>query len=179
MRPADANVAAAIARLSAHDLPDRRTPTSPETFQDDVLAFLHEHGLEHGKFTSLVKDMRDVAEAFFTLSGHRPVKFRLLTTDQNDCQRFHVDYRHLRLLCTYQGPGTQWLRNAQVNRDAEASGASNAEILRFGDIQHFEPFWVGIFKGSAHPGNANSGLVHRSPPIEGSGQVRVLFCLDC
>jgi hypothetical protein len=34
-------------------------------------------------------------------------------------------------------------------------------------------------KGDTYPGNAGRGLVHRSPSIEGSGQTRVLFCLDC
>ncbi|MEW8312966.1 MAG: DUF1826 domain-containing protein [Candidatus Thiodiazotropha taylori] len=42
----------------------------------------------------------------------------------------------------------------------------------------FEPFWVGIMKGNAYPGNAGQGLVHRSPQISGSGKTRVLFCLD-
>jgi hypothetical protein len=102
-----------------------------------------------------------------------------VTTDDDDCRRYHVDRTHLRLLCTYRGPGTEWLTNDQVERLAQASGAPNEEIIRFGEPSQFEPFWVGILKGDAFPGNARHGLVHRSPPIKGSGQTRVLFCLDC
>jgi hypothetical protein len=33
-------------------------------------------------------------------------------------------------------------------------------------------------KGEVFPGNQGMGLVHRSPPIAGTGETRVLFCLD-
>jgi hypothetical protein len=59
------------------------------------------------------------------------------------------------------------------------NGAPNEHIIRFGEPSRFEPFWVGILKGDAFPGNAGRGLVHRSPQIAGSGRTRVLFCLDC
>jgi hypothetical protein len=36
---------------------------------------------------------------------------------------------------------------------------------------------VGIMRGD--PANQGQGLVHRSPPVSGSGQTRVLFCVDC
>jgi hypothetical protein len=71
------------------------------------------------------------------------------------------------------------LTNEQVDRLAQGTGAPNEEIIRFGEPSRFEPFWVGILKGDAYPGNAGYGLVHRSPPITGSGLTRVLFCLDC
>ena len=104
---------------------------------------------------------------------------RLKTTESDDCRRFHVDRTRLRLLCTYQGPGTEWLTDAQVDRAAQRSGAPNEDIVRFGHPSCFRPFWVGVMKGDAYSNNAGRGLVHRSPPIAGSGQARVLFCLDC
>jgi len=79
----------------------------------------------------------------------------------------------------YRGPGTEWLTDVQVDRVAQASGAPNECIIRFGEPSQFDSFWVGVMKGNAYPGNAGRGLVHRSPPIAGSGQTRVLFCLDC
>lgn len=125
------------------------------------------------------KDLRQVAELFFSVSQGRDLTMRLETTEEDGCPRFHVDRTHLRLLCTYRGPGTQWLADAQVDRAAQSSGATNDDIIRFGEPAQFEPYWVGILKGDAYPGNAGGGLVHRSPPIAASGQTRVLFCLDC
>ncbi|MCG7941717.1 MAG: DUF1826 domain-containing protein, partial [Candidatus Thiodiazotropha taylori] len=123
-------------------------------------------------------DLRRVAEHYFSISKSRNVTMRLVTTNEDDCPRFHVDQTQLRLLCTYRGPGTEWLSDQQVDRAAQRSGAPNEEIIRYGEPNVFEPFWVGIMKGNAYPGNAGQGLVHRSPQISGSGKTRVLFCLD-
>ncbi|MCG7960800.1 MAG: DUF1826 domain-containing protein, partial [Candidatus Thiodiazotropha taylori] len=117
-------------------------------------------------------------EHYFSISKSRNVTMRLVTTNEDDCPRFHVDQTQLRLLCTYRGPGTEWLSDQQVDRAAQRSGAPNEEIIRYGEPNVFEPFWVGIMKGNAYPGNAGQGLVHRSPQISGSGKTRVLFCLD-
>ena len=103
----------------------------------------------------------------------------VLKTIDDGCRRYHVDRSHLRLLSTYRGPGTEWLTNEQVDRDNLRSGAPNEDIVRYGQPYRMAPFWVGLFKGSLYPNMADSGLVHRSPPIDGTGQFRVRFCLDC
>ncbi|AGA91241.1 Protein of unknown function (DUF1826) [Thioflavicoccus mobilis 8321] len=172
-------VAREVARLQAADLPDIRCRTSPPTFDADMGALLTGQGLDPKIFGAWRADLRRLADLFFAFCAGREVTTRLETTDVDGCPRFHVDRTHLRLLCTYRGPGTEWLTDAQVDRDAQASGASNTHIIRFGEPSRLEPFWVGILKGDAYPGNAGRGLVHRSPPIAGSGQTRVLFCLDC
>lgn len=127
-----------------------------------------------------------VAKQFFSLSGNSQVKFRLLTTDDDDCRRFHVDFRQLRLLCTYQGPGTEWLTNDQVDRDALDRGEPNESIIKFGTPLHLKPFWVGLMKDERHIDNhlqnslrnTGNGLVHCSPPMGDQYQIRVVFCLD-
>jgi hypothetical protein len=175
-RPSEAAIAHELASLDASQLPDRRHPTSADSFDDDVVDLLQRQGLDPLNFKRLRVDLSCVAGHFFNVSQGSDAKFRLLTTDADDCRRFHVDTRDLRLLCTYRGPGTQWLRNAQVDREALRRGAPNEDIIRSGEPSEIEPFWVGIMKGE-HRGEG-SGLVHRSPPLAGSGQTRVLFCLD-
>jgi hypothetical protein len=140
---------------------------------------LQQQGLDLPAFENWRADLRQLAALFFSISLGRDVTLRLETTATDGCRRFHVDQTHLRLLCTYRGPGTEWLPDAQVDRVALADGAPNAGIVRCGEPARFQPFWVGILKGGAYPGNAGHGLVHRSPPIAGTGQTRVLFCLDC
>jgi hypothetical protein len=177
-RPAQKAVTRELTSLKASDLPDVRCSTSPGSFDNDVSRLLKQQGLDPLAFSNWRKDMRQLADLYFKVSDDRDVTLRLVTTNEDDCRRYHVDRTHLRLLCTYLGSGTEWLSNDQVDRLAQATGAPNEKIIRFGEPSGFEPFWVGILKGDAYPGNAGSGLVHRSPLITGSGQTRVLFCLD-
>jgi hypothetical protein len=165
--------------LRACDLPDVRCTTTQATFDDDVDKLLRQHELNPADFGCWLGDLCRLAKYFFAVSAGWEVTLRLLTTADDDCRRFHFDRTRLRLLCTYRGPGTEWLTDAQVDRDAQRNGAANHRIVRFGEPERFEPFWAGILKGDAYPGNAGGGLMHRSPQIAGSGQTRVLFCLDC
>ena len=178
-RPAQEAIRRELSHLHASHLPDVRCWTSSASFDDDLCALLGQQGLDPLALKNWRIDLGRLAELFFGISEGRDVALRLETTEDDGCRRFHVDRTHLRLLCTYRGPGTEWLTDAQVDRVAQASGAPNDCIIRFGEPSQFEPFWVGILKGDAYPGNAGHGLVHRSPPIAGSGQIRVLFCLDC
>lgn len=164
--------------LGADQLPNVRCRTSPASFDDDVRALLQAHDLDPSAFPAWRTDLRRLADLYFGVSKGRAVTLRLETTASDGCRRFHVDRTELRLLCTYRGPGTQWLPDAQVDRVAQEGGAPNEDIVRGGEASQFRPYWVGILKGDAYPGNAGHGLVHRSPPISGTGQTRVLFCLD-
>lgn len=177
-RPSQTAITQELAALQGSKLVDKRLDTSRETFDTDTFAWLQLHGFDPADFPNFQADLRQLADIFFQVSKDFAVKFRLLTTDEDDCRRFHVDYRHLRLLCTYQGPGTEWLADSQVDRAALESGQPNESILRFGKPRLIEPFWVAILKDDAYPGNTGQGLVHRSPPIEDTGQTRVLFCMD-
>ncbi len=178
-RPAQQAITRELATLQASHLPDVRCRTSTETFDDDLCGLLRQQELDPSTFEHWRYDLGRLAGLFFHISEGRDVALRLETTADDGCPRFHVDRTHLRLLCTYRGPGTEWLADAQVDRVAQASGAPNDSIIRVGEPSQFETFWVGVLKGDAYPGNVGHGLVHRSPPIAGSGQTRVLFCLDC
>ena len=178
-RPPQTEISRELAALGAKDLPDMRCATTLETFDHDVCPLLQKQTLDPLAFSHWRNDMRRLATHFFTVAEGREVTIRLLTTSTDDCRRFHFDRCNLRLLCTYLGPGTEWLTDEQVDRQAQGSGAPNEDIIRFGEPSAFEPFWVGILKGEAYPGNAGHALIHRSPSIESTRQTRVLFCLDC
>ncbi|MCG7946615.1 MAG: DUF1826 domain-containing protein [Candidatus Thiodiazotropha taylori] len=177
-RPSQPAIVEELFTLPALALPDVRCMTSLKSFDNDVSTLLQQQDLDPSAFENWRIDLRRVAEHYFSISKSRNVTMRLVTTNEDDCPRFHVDQTQLRLLCTYRGPGTEWLNDQQVDRAAQRSGAPNEEIIRYGEPNVFEPFWVGIMKGNAYPGNAGQGLVHRSPQISGSGKTRVLFCLD-
>jgi hypothetical protein len=178
-RPVQQAVTRELSSLQASDLPDVRCSTSLDSFDDDVAKLLQQQGLDPLAYSNWRNDLSRLANQYFSISDDRDATLRLVTTDDDDCRRFHVDHSKLRLLCTYRGPGTEWLTNDQIDRLAQSTGAPNDDIIRFGEPSQFEPFWVGILKGDTYPGNSGYGLVHRSPPISGSGLTRVLFCLDC
>jgi len=176
-RPVEASIVQEIEKLQASDLQNTRRATSRSSFDVDVSALLREQGLDPMAFQNLRADMLRLISIFSTVSEGRELKFRLLTTGTDDCRRFHLDRLQLRLLCTYQGPGTEWLTDAQVDREALVRCRPNNEVIRFGEASRFETFWVGILKGD--PKNIGYGQVHRSPPIADSGRVRVVFSIDC
>lgn len=153
-----------LGTLDASSFPDVRVPTTPTSRVQDVATLFQGQGFDTHRYPHWVEDIHELVGVFHELAGPRPVTLRLETTDGDGCRRFHVDRTHLRLLCTYRGPGTEWLRNAQVDRHAQAHFKPNEDILRHGVPACFEPFWVGVMKGELFPGNAGNALVHRSPP---------------
>jgi hypothetical protein len=171
-------VAVEVARLPADAFPDLRRPTSAESCAEELADLVRQQGLDPAGLRGWIADMTRLTRAFARVAGDRPPTLRIETLAGDGCRRFHVDRTHLRLICTYLGPGSEWLANEQVDRGALESGQPNAAIVRYGSPNCLRPFWVALMKGDRFPGNKGNGLVHRSPPIEGSGRHRVLFCLD-
>ena len=164
--------------LTPRDLPDVRCHCTLSNFESAVTGLMANQGLSPDLFKLWRGDLLNIARVYFPLTKGRKVTMRLETTDQDGCPRFHTDRTHLRLLCTYLGPGTEWLRDDQADREAQLAGAPNSEILLTDKPSQLGRFWVGLLKGSAFPGNSLNGLIHRSPPSQGPGVTRVLFCLD-
>lgn len=95
------------------------------------------------------------------------------------CPRFHTDHVGVRLIHTFCGAGTEWLRNEDVDRRALASqhrtDAPPVRNPRF-RIQRVEAQSVALLRGSAAPGNSKNGIVHRSP--DPMGQPRLMLVVD-
>ncbi|MBK8252537.1 MAG: DUF1826 domain-containing protein [Polyangiaceae bacterium] len=120
----------------------------------------------------LIAHLADLADA-----RRLRVSFGAVRTDQ--CRKFHIDYVRYRLVTTYVGPGTEWIPDEAVRREAldhppDCPCDANKEIVRDSSaIRHAVPGEVIVMKGALHPGHR--GAVHRSPPIEGTGRVRVVL----
>jgi hypothetical protein len=105
------------------------------------------------------------------------VSFGAVRSDQ--CRKFHVDYVRYRLISTYAGPGTEWVPDDAVSREAlSRKGSSprdaNQEIVPSASaVQHAAAGDVIVMKGARH--ECRRGAVHRSPPVEASGKVRVVL----
>ena len=157
--------------LEAARLPDLRVLVRPSDFRAAVEPKLEDCGLPAGDMRDLlIADAAALVGAFAQVTGSALVDVRLERVDHDACWKFHRDSVEARLVTTYRGPATEWVQPDQAARALrEQKGFEGPlEQLRTAD--------VAFFKGSR--AGAGSGIVHRSPPISGSGETRLLLCLN-
>lgn len=111
-------------------------------------------------YEGFICDVRWLVGAYACLLDARRVGLRLRALEGAMCPRFHVDHVPARLICTYAGPGSEWLT---------APDAVQVEQLSTGD--------VAVLKGERWLGNEGQGLVHRSPAVPAE-QRRLMLTLD-
>lgn len=125
----------------------------------------------------MLEDLTLLVNTFAQLNAVSEVKVLIETLADDECRLFHVDRNSLRLLCTYAGPGTQWLANDEVNRHALGCG-SNQAIVGNASIHESRPGEVLLLKGERYAGNYANGIVHRSPPVVDRQLRRLRLRLD-
>lgn len=93
-----------------------------------------------------------------------------------NCPKFHAEHVGMRCLCTYAGPGTQFVANRHVRRkwDPWHSVVSVEEA----HMQQAEPWDLLFLKGHKYPGMNGLGAVHRSPPGASVQAPRLVLTLD-
>jgi hypothetical protein len=177
-RPSDPELEAWLAREAERDLGVEEHVLGPDGARDLVRV------LSDGPCRArLEADVRRWLELFCAITGATKVRASFGLVMDDKCRRFHADFIALRLLCTYTGPGTEWLPQEAV--DQEALGRpfacpyeANESIVRDARaIRRARPFDVLVLKGEAYPGAHGRGLVHRSPPLGDTGQRRIVLTL--
>ena len=158
-------------RMDASCLPDIRVLVHPSDLRRAVEPHLDEFGMPPGDMRDLlIGDVDDLVSAFAGITRSDLVDVRLKRVSHDACWKFHRDCVEARLLTTYRGLATEWVQpiHAEQALREQKSYKGPLERLRVHD--------VAIFKGScAAPG---SGIVHRSPPIAGTGCTRLLVSLN-
>lgn len=112
----------------------------------------------------LQSDIARLARIFADLMPAPYLKVRLDVVTTNACRKFHIDAVTARLVCTYRGTGTQY----GISTDGQ-------DPKRVFTAQTGAPI---LLRGTLWPEHPPSRLLHRSPPIEGSGETRLLLVLD-
>ncbi len=136
-----------------------------------------EENFEHS--SQLLVDIIRQVELFERTSKASSFNLLLATVNTNMCRRFHTDMNDLRMLCTYSGPGTLWLTENNLDRDALYTPVSNDGIaLNENEVQQAQLGATIILKGAIYPIEGTQAIVHRSPTIEESGQKRLLLRID-
>lgn len=141
--------------------------------------FAHDAGLGTQASTLFCRDVHRLATAFSAALDRTDLSVRLDVISTDKCRRFHADYKHVRLLCTYVGPGTEWVEERDLDREAlrhrDAQDGSTFEHTNGRivpdplAIHRATPGDVLLLKGESYPGNRGRGAVHRSPAIERAG----------
>ena len=110
-------------------------------------------------------EMRVVLQNFAKILPTEFMKIEFCKTQDRSCPIFHVDRHPFRLLCTFRGPGTEWLADSDVNRKKLSKG-SNRKIVKESAILHeVQKFQICILKGEPRINNIGEGAVHRSPAV--------------
>lgn len=129
--------------------------------------------------SAFADEIRSLIRLFAAVADTTVVRVKLEVERGDRCRYFHTDRISLRLLCTYLGPGTEWVPDAFVDRSALCSGDNAAIVPDPRRVQCLAPFWVGLFKGDLHPECPGRGNVHRSPPIGRRRNIpRILLTID-
>lgn len=133
----------------------------------------------------LIRDMVELIEMLALVSGAPRAGVRLEELSSQMCPRFHVDRVPIRVVCSYRGPGTEWLPASGVN--AAALGRPLPGALVDGDPARFptapvlraEACDVVLLKGELWPDRdvATLPAVHRSPALA-AGESRLVLTLD-
>ncbi len=138
------------------------------------------HGLASGfsdleGYEGFIADVSWLVSAFACLLGAKRIGLRLRVLDKAMCPRFHVDHVPVRLITTYAGIGTQWIREGVMDR--RQLGKVDAEPQDDLRIQQVTCGEVALLKGEKWHGNEGFGLIHRSPQ-PAPGERRLILTLD-
>lgn len=132
--------------------------------------------------SALLADVGFLLKVFSSLSKAPRIQLFFGAVHNDQCRKFHQDYVRLRLIHTYVGPGTEWVPDKSVCREAldqDCSSVAEANRRIVPDakaIQHTQPGEVIVLKGTRYPGNER-GAIHRSPPIAYLGLTRIVLVL--
>jgi len=154
-----------IDALDPDTLPQTRVTLTPAMARGAMADLCAAAGVPDGpNRQQLVDDIAALADIFAAEMKARHLHLRLEAVSTNACKKFHVDALTARLICTYRGAGTQY--GVSENGDAPT---------RVFTVPTGAPI---MLTGTDWPDRGRSGLLHRSPPIEGTGETRLVLVLD-
>lgn len=156
----------------SHSFPDNdasvRLTISPEAHSPALQSAMVAAGFsDDALLADLIADIEKLCALFLPVAGTDKLALRIEVVTGNACRKFHGDYVTARLITTYCGSGTQWLDQRDADRVIAGEEPEYIHQLTEGD--------VAIFKGRL---STETPAIHRSPPIEGTAEKRLILVLD-
>lgn len=160
-----------LSSMVAADLPSGRLLARRMDLSDAALELVGMQGsADRDMARALAMDIAFLSGRFAEVLDAEAVDIRLDAVSTDSCWRFHTDFVAARLLTTYRGPGTQWVDPSEAPRALELQRSFPGPVNEIG--RHA----VGLFKGSR--ASDSCGIVHRSPHMTGTGETRLLLCIN-
>ena len=159
------HVLAWLASLGPMCLPKARVILRPDRVQSALVQICDMSQMPVcSEREAFIAHAQQLSDAFMHIMKAPYMRLRLDIISHNACSRFHIDAMTARLICTYRGSGTQYgLANADGDPETVHTVPTGAAI---------------VLRGKRWPPKAKVDLVHRSPPIQGTGQTRLVLVLD-
>ncbi|WP_417591593.1 DUF1826 domain-containing protein [Parasphingorhabdus sp.] len=159
---------AGLSELNLDDIADIRFTADIDELHGPLDDALDEAGHRKGSpRDALHNDIVALAKCFARIMETDLVEIRLEHVTTNACKKFHADYVTARLITTYMGQGTQWLEGDDA-ADCDCGEPHKIQQMAAGDIA--------LFKGRLW--SAKAPAIHRSPPIEGTGEERLVLVIN-
>ena len=98
-----------------------------------------------------VEDMANICVLFSDITKTKEIIFWL--SSARVCKNFHIDKTDFRLLVTYSGAGTEWIRTSMLN-------FKNLDNISKDSINHIKTWNIALFNSN------KDGIVHRSPQVK-------------
>jgi hypothetical protein len=154
-----------IDALNPSTLPRARMILRPHLIPETIASQFQASGTPDGnELQRLIGDISALSAVFARVVDSPFIRLRLDVVSSNACRKFHIDAVTTRLICTYRGTGTQY--------GISPTGAPPARVFT---VPTGAPI---LLRGTEYPVGPKSGLLHRSPPIEGTGEHRFVLVLD-
>lgn len=154
-----------IDALAPEHLPQARVILRPEDVREAAFAICEAAGTPNcAEREQLIDDTAALADIFAGLMSAPYLRLRYDVVNTNACTKFHIDAVTARLICTYRGTGTQY-----------GFSIHGAEPRRVFTMPTGSPI---LLRGTLWPEGQRFDLLHRSPPIEGTGETRLVLVLD-
>lgn len=115
------------------------------------------------------RDVEFLARLYCDLTGITRFSLRLETVTTDACTKFHADNVRFRLVTTYRGPGTEWI---------PPGFDSSSEVIPKVMVRRLERGWIAIMRGRKSKQKGQPALLHRSPPIAGTGVSRIFLAIN-
>lgn len=164
-RSVPAHVQTWLDRLDTCTLPKGRIILRPCNTAPEVAHLCDmSHMPESDERNWLLRDIAQLADRFAGLMSTDYLRLRMDVIANNACHKFHKDTVSARLICTYRGSGTQY-----------GFSAGKADPQQIFQVATGAPL---LLRGTLWPEDPPSGLLHRSPPIAGTCETRLVLVLD-
>ncbi|MEM8749786.1 MAG: DUF1826 domain-containing protein [Pseudomonadota bacterium] len=151
--------------LSPKSLPQGRLILRPAAVADAVTQLCEIAQTPASEERDLfINDIAVLAELFAASFKCAYLRLRIEKITDNACSKFHRDTIKARLVCTYRGTGTHYGIPVGDNEPSEVFTVPTGSAF--------------LMRGTLWPETPYSNLKHRSPPINGTDETRLLLVLD-